>query len=191
MKTLVCLLEEHSAKEMLKVVLPKIMSENIDLKFIVFEGKQDLEKQLERKLRLWQQPNSYFLIMRDKDSGDCYAIKRELLEKVKQAGKLDSALVRIACSELETFYLGDLSAVEQGLNISGIANKQQNRKFRMPDHLSNASEELEALTRKQYQKILCSKSIAPYLKLDGSNKSVSFNILLNGVQQLIKRGAKQ
>ncbi len=65
MKYLVCLLEEPSAKEMLKGLLPKIIQSNVYVKYIVFEGKQDLEKQVERKLKLWRLPDSVFLVMRD------------------------------------------------------------------------------------------------------------------------------
>ena len=46
MSNLVCLLEEPSAEEMLKGVLPRFLPDNIQVKYIVFEGKQDLEKQL-------------------------------------------------------------------------------------------------------------------------------------------------
>jgi ribosomal protein S19 len=187
MKTLVCLLEEPSAKEMLKVVLPKILPDEIGLKFIVFEGKQDLEKQIKRKLRSWLAPDSYFLVMRDQDSGDCHTVKNGLIEKVEQAGKTGSSLIRIACRELESFYLGDLVAVEQGLELSGIANEQQNRKFRTPDDLANPAEELLKITQKQYQKISGSRAIAPHLKLDRTNRSTSFNILLDGVLNLINR----
>ena len=52
MKALVCLLEEPSAKEMLKGVLSRMLPHDIWVKYyIVFEGKQDLEKQMIRRLR--------------------------------------------------------------------------------------------------------------------------------------------
>jgi len=186
-KTLVCLLEEPSSKEMLKIVLSKILSDDVEVKFIVFEGKQDLEKQIERKIRYWKYPNSLFLVMRDQDSGDCFFIKKGLIDKIKRTGKADYSIVRIACHELESFYLGDLEAVELGLDIPGLSRKQNSRKFRNPGSLSNASEELAKLTRGKYHKILGSRVIAPYLKLDATNKSISFQALLSGVKKLINR----
>ena len=185
MKTLVCLLEEPSAKEMLKVVLPKILPDEIGLKFIVFEGKQDLEKQIKRKLRSWLAPDSYFLVMRDQDSGDCHTVKNGLIEKVEQAGKTGSSLIRIACRELESFYLGDLLAVEQGLELSGIAKQQHKAKYRYPDNVANAKDELVRITKNQYKEISGSRAIAPHLKLDRTNRSTSFNILLDGVLGLV------
>ena len=41
MKTLVFCLEEPSAREMLKGVLPRLLPEGIDVKYLVFEGKQE------------------------------------------------------------------------------------------------------------------------------------------------------
>ena len=185
MKHLVFLLEELSAAEMLKGVLPNILPEGIVVKFIIFEGKQDLEKQLERKLKGWQQPNSAFLVMRDKDGGDCSVIKRQLLAKVTASGKQEVTLVRIACCELESFYLGDLNAVEQGLGISNLAKKQQEKKYRTSDVLSNAAQELQKLTQRKYQKVSGSRAIGSHLKTDGSNRSHSFNVLLKGIEKLV------
>ena len=184
MTTLVCCLEERSAEEMLKGILPKILPDDVEFSFIVFEGKQDLEKKLKRRIQYWQKPNSYFLVMRDQDSGDCVAIKNDLVGIIATTGKRDRTLVRIACHELESFYLGDLAAVEQGLGIARIAGHQGKSKFRTPDVLANAAEELKKLTKSKYQKISGSRSIAPYLVIDGKNKSKSFNVLVDGLKTL-------
>ena len=96
---------------MLKGVLPRILPEDVYVYYVVFEGKQDLEKQVERRLRLWKKPDSVFLVMRDQDTGDCIAIKQNLADKVNASGKQSTAIIRIACHELENFYLGDLRAV--------------------------------------------------------------------------------
>lgn len=106
MTSLVFFLEEPSAREMLKGLLPKFVPSNITVQYVVFEGKQDLEKRLPMKLKAWQKPESLFVILRDQDSGDCLNIKSNLLEKAVSAGK-PNVLVRIACHELESFYLGD------------------------------------------------------------------------------------
>ena len=103
MKMLVFFLEEPSAEEMLKGVLPKILPSHVIPRYIVFEGKQDLEKQLERRLKHWKTPNTRFLVMRDQNSGDCRVIKQNLLDKCRVAHKPDT-IVRIACHELESFY---------------------------------------------------------------------------------------
>jgi hypothetical protein len=183
----VCLLEEPSAMEMLKGILPRLLPQTIEVKYIVFEGKQDLDKRLERRLKGWQQANSVFLVLRDKDSGNCIQIKQQLAEKVAAGGKHNVALIRIACAELESFYLGDLKAVEQGLKIEKLANKQREEKYRVPDKLTNAAQEMFKLTQNRYQKVAGSRDIAPFLKIDQSNHSHSFNALLTGIKKLISK----
>jgi len=182
--TLVCFLEEGSAKAMLNIILPKILPTEFSHLCIAFEGKQDLEKQIASKIQHWNKPDTVFLIMRDKDSGDCKKIKSELLEKIKTTDKISSSLVRIACHELESFYLGDLLAVEQGLSIANLSKKQRKEKYRNPDNLANPKQELQKITNEEYQPISGSKAIAPHLKLDDSNTSTSFNALLSGVKKL-------
>ena len=153
MKCLVCLLEGPSERELLKNLLPRFLSDEIEVHYIVFEGKQDLEKQLERRIKYWQRPQSHFLVMRDQDSGDCLLIKTNLQAKVSRTGKQSTTIVRIACHELESFYLGDLAAVEMGLSVSGLASKQEKSKYRTPDNLGNPAEELSKLTKNRYQKV--------------------------------------
>ena len=120
--------------------LPKILPEDVTARYIVFHGKQDLEKQLVRRLRFWRIPNTQFVVMRDQDSADCKVVKAKLVELCIQAGRPD-ALIRVACHELESFYLGDLAAVEAGLQLTGLARRQLSSKFRDPDHLTNPAQE--------------------------------------------------
>jgi hypothetical protein len=169
---------------MLEGVLPRIINDDIHVKYIVFDGKHDLEKQIEKKLKNWQLPNTKFIIIRDKDSADCLLIKSNLRQKCLNAGRND-VLIRIACSELESWYLGDLQAVESGLGIRGLSGMQNNSKYRSPDILGNAAQELFSITKKKYQKIGGSREISPYLKLDQSNKSDSFNVFIDGILDII------
>jgi hypothetical protein len=182
MKHLVCFLEEPSAREMLKGILPILLPDEIVPIYVVFEGKQDLEKQLARKLRGWLEPDTLFLVMRDQDSSDCKKVKKHLLDLCCEAGR-PKTLVRIACHELESFYFGDLGAVREGLGISNIVEYQRKAKYRDPDSILNPSAELEKLTNGQYQHVMGSRSIAPYLSLD-NNTSHSFNVLISGIKKL-------
>ena len=180
---LVFLLEELSAKAMLEGVVSRLVDARLAIHYMTFDGKQDLERNLERKIRLWKRPNTAFVVMRDQDSGDCREVKRRLKDICSRTGK-EPILVRIACHELESFYLGDLDAVGRAYGISVPA--QQSRKYRHPDDLGNAAEEMRKLTRHVYQKIDGSRRIGPLLKLDGSNASVSFNALCEGIRRLVE-----
>jgi len=182
MTSLIFFLEEPSAKEMLKGILPKILPDNISAQYVVFEGKQDLEKRLPMRLRAWQQPDAKFIVLRDKDSGNCVEIKQKLLKKCANAGKHD-VLVRIACHELESYYLGDLQAVSRFTGHAQLSRLQATAKFRDPDRLANPAQELKRLAP-GYQKVSGSREISPHLSLD-NNRSTSFNALVCGIKSLL------
>lgn len=184
MMELVFLLEELSAKAMLESLLPRMLNPGTRFRCIPFEGKQDLEKQLTRKIRAYQNPAARFIVLRDQDSHpDCVQVKQRLLELCRASGKADQCLVRIACTELETFYLADLSAVEHALAIHGLARLQQTRRFRAPDALGNPSKELKALTKGRYEKVAGSRSIGQHLSLN-NERSPSYRNLLSAIRRM-------
>ena len=181
-KNLVFLLEEQSAKALLESIVPRLIGTDISVRYMTFEGKQDLEKNLKRKLQGWQMPDTAFVVMRDQDSSDCIEIKQRLKAICMEAGRPET-LVRIACHELESFYLGDLNAVS--LAYKKTVPSQKSRKYRTPDNLSNAAEELSKITQNEYHKIDGSRRIASLLSLDGTNHSHSFNILCDGIRRIV------
>ena len=184
MRELVFLLEEASAKAMLESLLPRLLDPSIRVRTIVFDGKQDLEKQLAHRLRGYLNPHARFLVLRDQDSApDCAAVKRGLTERCQAAGKQAVSLVRITCRELETIYLADLLAVEAALGAQGMARRQQSAKFRQPDRLESPSAELRTLTRGRYQKVGGSRKIGRHLDL-GNERSPSFKNLIAGIRRL-------
>jgi hypothetical protein len=184
MKELVFLLEEASAKAMLESLLPRILHPDISPRLIRFEGKQDLERQMCKRLRGYVNPHARFIVLRDQDNApDCVALKVQLIERCRQSGRHDKTLVRIACTELETYYLADLSAVERGLDVDNLIQLQPTAKFRSPDRLGNPSKELAAMTKGVYQKVNGSREIGKYL--DAANeRSSSFKNLVKGIRRM-------
>lgn len=183
MKEIVFLLEEESAKAMLEGLLPRILNAQIGFRCIPFEGKQDLEKQLVKRIRGYQNPHARFIVLRDQDSQpDCRVLKQNLLDKCRESGKVESTLVRLACRELETIYLADLAAVESGLNLTGLQKQQKKQKFRQPDLLGSPSVELVRLTKNTYQKISGSRKIGKFLDPENT-RSPSFRNLVWGIQK--------
>lgn len=178
MKQLVFLLEEPSAKAMLQGILPRIIPADIQVHYITCQGKQDLQKRCHTYIKHWQQTNTKFIVLCDQDVGDCQPLKQTLIAQCQQSGKTD-ILVRIACRELETFYLGDLQAVEQAMGTKNLAKLQQKAKYRDPDKLQNPAKLLKELAP-NYQKVLGSRTIAPYLTPQ-KNTSQSFRALVAGI----------
>lgn len=187
MKTIAFFLEERSAQVMLEEFIKTHFTfdpAEYDFRYVVHEGKQDLENHLERRLKGWRTPNTVFLIMRDQDSGDCKMIKQKLRKKCNDAGHPD-AIIRIACHELESFYLGDPAAVEKGLNLTNIVKKNNQRIFKEPDNVDQPSRALEQYTNRNYQKVDGSRRIAPFLD-PKMNKSHSFNVLYDSLCQILQ-----
>lgn len=188
MKKIVFLLEEPSMKELLDNLLPRLLSSlEIDTSIVSFmtvphEGKQDLEKSIPRKLRGWREPGVRFIVIRDQDGADCVKLKEKLYQLCVDAGREDS-IVRIACNELESWFLGDLVAVAAAYNKPEVARLQTKAKYRDPDNLTNAAQELKKLIP-SYQKLKGARLIAPYIDYR-RNHSNSFRVLVEGVVRAI------
>jgi hypothetical protein len=182
MKQIVFFLEEQSAKVMLEGFLPKISNGFVNYKFIVFEGKQDLDSQLERRVRGYRVPNANFVILRDQDSANCYDLKQNLGKKCIKAGR-PNTLIRIACHELESWYLADLTAVEAGLQISGIVKYQNKRYCQNPDLYPSPFRALIKIAP-SYQKVSGSRAIGPCLDPDNT-RSKSYSNFVSGLRRLI------
>ena len=184
MKNLIFLLEERSAEAMLKGFLPNVLPRNVYYQFIVFQGKQDLENKLYHRLSEWNMPESVFVVLLDQDNEDCKDLKNRLIKKCKQLVKSKKILFRIACHELESWYFGDLKAVDTALNKK-LVHYSKKAKYRTPDKIKYPCTELQRITRGVYQKISGSRVIGPQLSLE-KNKSKSFCIFIKGIQDIIK-----
>lgn len=180
-ENLVFFLEEPSAQDFLQAILPRVLPAHVTPHFLVFEGKQDLEKQLVRRMKHWQRPNSQFIVMRDQDSGDCRVIKQRLRNLCLAAGQ-PQATVRIVCKELETFFVGDWVAIAAGFGLPALASYARKAKYREPDLLGSPSGEIRRLIP-TYQKRAGARTISPHLDLE-RNQSSSFRVLLRTLSEL-------
>lgn len=174
-------LEEPSAREMLKGLLPKVLPSEVAVQYVVFQGKHDLNKSLVRKLQAWQRPDTAFFILQDQDAADCGALKQELMAKCEAAGK-SSAVVRIACRELESWYFGDLRAVEEGLDLENLRRRANQAKYRVPDSIHSPSRELRMITGGAYQKVGGSRAIGPRMSIN-ENASHSFGVFMAAIRR--------
>ena len=183
MSEIVFFLEEASARAMLEGLLPRVLPEAPPVRYVVFDGKRDMENQLIRRMRGYRVADARFIVLRDQDSADCREVKKALVEKCEASGRGERSLVRIACRELESWYLADLAAVERGLQIGGLAAHQGRKKYRQPDDLANAAEELAKLTKRHYQKVGGSRAIGPYLDVSNT-RSRSFAVFVEGLRRI-------
>jgi len=178
MKHLVLLLEEPSAQDALQAWLPNWLPAGVLPHFIVFQGKQDLERRMVMRIRHWLRPDSRFLVLRDQDSGDCRIVKAGLVDRCVEAGRPD-AVVRVACRELESFFIGDWQAIAEAFDKPPLARLAGKAMYRNPDGLGSPSQEL-AKHLPGYQKRDGARRIAPLVAPE-RNVSRSFHALREAV----------
>lgn len=180
MSRLVFLLEERSMQVLLDGLLPRIMP---DLQFLCVphEGKADLEKSIPRKLRGWREPGVRFVVVRDNDAGDCRALKRRLTDLCAKAGRADT-LVRIACQELEAWYLGEPEALALAYDDPSLATIGRQARFRDSDAVTHPSSAVGDLVP-DFQKVSGARQMAQHLSVE-RNSSVSFRRFVDGVRRI-------
>jgi len=147
----------------------------------MFEGRNDLEKRLVKKLQNYNNPNTLFFVLCDQDLENCVELKNRLKQKCINAGKPD-AIIRIACRSIESFYLGDISSIGRAYGVS-LQSHQEKAKYRSPDELNYPAQTLKELVP-QFHKILGARIIASELDLTKS-KSKSFSHFITALQHAI------
>ncbi|WP_419186179.1 DUF4276 family protein [Rohdeia mirabilis] len=167
-------------KVLLEGLLPRLFPE---LRFfcVPHEGKQDLEKSVPRKLRAWREPGVRFVVIRDNDGGDCAALKQHLQSLCSDGQRKDS-LVRIACQELEAWYLGEPDALADAFEQESLRGIGKKARYRDPDAVARPSDELERLAP-AFQKVSGARLMARHLTRE-RNQSRSFHATLDGIGQM-------
>jgi hypothetical protein len=179
MSRIVFLIEEYSMKVLLDGLLPRLVP-GLQFLCVPHEGKQDLEKSIPKKLRAWREPGVCFVVLRDNDAGDCRELKDRLIALCRDGGRED-VLVRIACQELEAWYLGEPAAMADVFGNEQLRNMGSKARYRDPDAVVRPSEEIEKLVP-EFQKVSGARLMAKRLSRDG-NSSRSFQVLIEGIDR--------
>ncbi len=206
MKVLVIFVEGQSDKELISSFLPRLFPglqnygsteeyleereqpfSEVYFQCIVFGDKQELLQGCENKLKSWGIPNSVFMILCDQDNDDCKKLKENFAEKCRKANKTN-AVIRIACQELESWYLGDLKAVELALDLPEGSLQRSGKRYGNPDNIQKPSKELQKITGGAYRKSIGSNRIGKFLDTNpDKNYSKSFRIFVEGVKSICDR----
>ena len=191
MKTIHIYTEELSMRNVLDIIMPKILPEDVKFRIYPHQGKQDLEIGLRKTIpKISKQQGATILVTRDKDSADCKLVKKKLVEILKEFSN-SPFLVRIVCTELECWFLGDLEAIQKVYKRFKPEHFKGTKEFRNIDSIQNAPAKLleiipEFTNRKKFPKLAFSESIAPHLNTE-SNNSISFQHFITGVRKLIQQ----
>ncbi|MCE5210404.1 MAG: DUF4276 family protein [Deltaproteobacteria bacterium] len=182
MNRVIFLLEELSMKNFLEGFLPRFMP---DLEFlcITHEGKQDLEKSIPRKLRVFRK--NRVVIIRDNDGADCLAVKKKLSNICKIENRSD-VLIRIACQTLEAWYLGAWDVLSDVYDYPKLVGLNRKAKYRDPDHLSRPYFELGALVP-EFRKIDGARRMGMAMHVEKTkNCSRSFQVFMEGMERVVR-----
>lgn len=182
MSRIVFLLEEYSCKVLLDGLLPRLFPQ-LTFLCVAHEGKQDLETSIPRKLRAWREPGVRIVVVRDNDGSDCTTLKAWLLGMCREAEREDT-LVRLACQELEAWYLGDPQALAEAFDDPSLTNIGGKSRYRDPDTVSQPAKVLEDLAP-SFQKVSGARAMAPRLEVSRST-SRSFRVFVDGVLRMAK-----
>lgn len=117
------LVEEQSMEAFLRELLPRLLGDRTTFSIHAHQGKPDLLKKLEARLRAyakWLPETTRIVVVVDRDQEECAALKQRMEEAAATAGLRTRSSTgevpwrvvnRIAIEELEAWYFGEWNAV--------------------------------------------------------------------------------
>ncbi len=181
------LTEEPSMEYFLRGLLPRILPGDyaVDINCFIrpHEGKSDLKRSIPRKMKAYPRYGYHVkvLIIHDQDSNDCIALKKSLVDLLD--GSSIPTIIRIACRELENWYLGDFYSLQMLFPNIKAEHQSAKSKFRNPDNLTG-SDEIEHLA-KNFSKTETARLIGHIIDIE-NNRSNSFRQFITGLTKLIE-----
>jgi hypothetical protein len=203
MTQLEILVEEQSAEEALRHLLPKVLQNRGRAKVINLGSKHKLLKALPSRLAAYRQRIESgeplrIVVLVDRDDDDCEKLKSALESMAKNAGLPTKTcpdaegrflvLNRVVIEELESWFIGDPAALRKAFtslpkieHTTGI--------FRNPDN-GGSWEALHRFLKKHgiyknsFPKIDAARRIAPHLDI-AANRSKSFQVFVSGMETML------
>ena len=197
------LVEEESSAAALQLLVPTIVGHSATFDIHPFQGKQDLMGSLVARLTgyaPWLPDDWRIVVLVDRDTEDCRALKRKLEAAARQAGLITKSrasvgsqcrvLNRIAIEELEAWFFGDVEALRAAYPRlpSTLANKQG---FRDPDAIKGGTWERlgQQLQSAGYYgagvpKVEVARNVAAGMD-PKRNRSHSFRVFRDGLRDLV------
>lgn len=197
------LVEEASAEEALRHLLPRLLQGRARARVINLGSKYKLLKVLEDRLRAYQErinkgEELRIMVLVDRDDDDCVQLKARLEQAAATAGlptksrpdERDRFRVvnRIVVEELESWFIGDPIALRKAFTslpaidaVGGI--------FHNPDNggtweVLHRFLKRHGIYRSSYPKIEAARRIAPRLNI-AENRSASFRQFVAGIEAIL------
>jgi hypothetical protein len=190
------LVEEPSAKNVVEILLNRMMRELGEHTFSVHEfgGKHRLLKNLDARLRgyaHWMPNDWHIVVLVDADNEDCRQLKMQLVKAAREAGLAHRVLNRIVVEELEAWFFGDVDALRSVYPRIPLSLAHQ-AAYRDPDAIAGGT--WEALDRLLIEysypqgliKTEASAKIAKYMD-PARNRSQSFRAFYQGILNILSK----
>ncbi|MBO8093443.1 MAG: DUF4276 family protein [Prosthecochloris sp.] len=199
--TIELILEEPSAEAAMRLIMPKILAGRAEVNYINMRNKSRLLQELPARLRGYKEQirsgaDIRIVVLIDRDSDDCEALKSRLEQMAYEAGLATRSrplengqffvVNRIAVEELEAWFIGDPEALRAA--FTSLRRVEIPKSFKNPD-TNGTWEQLHRFLKKQgiyrghYPKIEAAKSIARHMDVS-RNASRSFQQFVKGVKVL-------
>ncbi|MEH2235218.1 DUF4276 family protein [Nostoc sp.] len=189
------LVEEPSTEVALNFIVPKIIGDTHTLKIHNFQNKDRLLKKLPDRMKAYANfvhDDWRIVILVDEDRSDCQELKKKLCDasSVVTKHKGNIVLHRIAVEELESWFIGDVTAIRAEYEKIPVSLSQQ-AKFRNPDTIKGGTwEQLDKILKKYgyetgLQKIDFAEKVSPHMDVE-NNLSRSFQIFRDGLRSIVK-----
>jgi len=196
------LVEEPSAEEALRHVLPKIGAEKSRCKIINMGSKYKLLNVLPARLRAYRKridkgEGLRIVVLVDRDNDDCIHLKNQLERMAREAGLYTktapdvhgtfTVLNRIVVEELESWFIGDPQALRKAFPSLPKINGNT-KPFSNPDN-GGSWENLHKFMKKHglyrngFPKIDAARRIAPHMDIH-NNRAASFRQFVSGMKEL-------
>ena len=197
------IVEEQSAGEALRHLLPKVIKSRGRAKIINMGSKSKMLKFLPSRLAAYRQRlNSgeqlRIIVLVDRDNDDCEELKGRLERMAGDAGLSTKTspdnkghflvLNRVAVEELESWFIGDPAALRKAFTSLPKIDIAKSI-FRNPDN-GGSWEALHRFFKKHgiyksgFQKIDAARRIAPHMEV-AVNRSRSFQAFISGIEAML------
>ena len=195
-------LEEPSAEEALKHLIPKILEKDVSYEFHTFQGIDEMLEELPKRLKgeQWIPDNWRIIVLIDEDRKNCHDLKAFLEKAAHDAGFVTKSSAapnenfqvvnRIAIEELEAWFFGDIEALHAAYPKIP-KNLQAKARFRNPDAIKGGTYEAlrDLLIEKKYftgwiPKTTVAQRISQHME-PSRNRSKSFQMFVEGLRACV------
>jgi hypothetical protein len=189
---IIFLVEDYSMKKFFEGILPRLGFEKHQFDIKHHHGKEDLLMNLDKIVPSLCKSAQFIMVVIDQDKQNCTLLKNKI--KTKMVRCVCEYKIRIACYELESWFLGDMQAISRCSPRFKASFFQNKEKYRDIDSISKPSDVIAEMIpdyEKQYSsKGKFAESISNEIFLDDqnlvhANRSHSFHTCLKTLQ-LIK-----